>query len=450
MIDILATIRDELILVAAIGFAIGGLDDLLVDLVWINRTLWRRIWVYSRHKRASAASLPLPPPGTSLAIFIPAWSEAAVIAPMLRHAVRAWANADLDIFVGCYPNDPDTLAAVKSVGSDRVRPVICPNPGPTTKADCLNAMWRALLAREAEAGPFAAVVLHDAEDLVHPDEPRVYASLIRRFALLQIPVIPLPVPGSRWISGHYLDEFIESHVKDVTVREAVGATIPLAGVGCAIRRDLLTLLADQHGGRPFADDSLTEDYEMGVRANAYGARAALVRVLASDGKGVVAVRAHFPATIETAVRQKSRWIAGIALSGWDRIGWQGGIINNWMLWRDRRAPFASLVLTCGYLGLILAAALFMLGEPYIATPAFRVLLVANLAFLVWRAAIRIALVTTSSGWAEGLRAGPRMIVSNMIAIMAAWRAILIYVRSLRSGRVVWDKTTHHFPEAEMP
>jgi adsorption protein B len=41
--------------------------------------------------------------------------------------------------------------------------------GPTTKADCLNHLYDALLAYETSSGRSpVAVVLHDAEDVVHP------------------------------------------------------------------------------------------------------------------------------------------------------------------------------------------------------------------------------------------------------------------------------------------
>ena len=70
--------------------------------------------------------------------------------------------------------------------------------------------------------------------------------------MIQLPVLPLPDPHSRWISGHYCDEFAEAHVKELVVREAVGAAIPLAGVGCAIERKPLAQLAAMQDGKPFA------------------------------------------------------------------------------------------------------------------------------------------------------------------------------------------------------
>ena len=99
----------ELALFAAAGIALGGLDDLLVDLIWIARTIWRRLFVYSRHARASADGLS---GHGRVAVFVPAWHEADVIGAMLATARARWGDAAYRIYVGCYPNDPDTRAAV--------------------------------------------------------------------------------------------------------------------------------------------------------------------------------------------------------------------------------------------------------------------------------------------------------------------------------------------------
>ena len=132
------------------------------------------------------------------------------------------------------------------------------------------------------------------------------------------------------------------------MREAVGAAIPLAGVGCAIARRPLAQLAALQDGRPFAGSSMTEDYEVGLRIGALGLRTMFVRIPARPGeRGVVASRGHFPATLGRAVRQKARWLGGIALAGWDRLGWSGGIGERWMRMRDRRGPLAALLLLAG-------------------------------------------------------------------------------------------------------
>ena len=50
----------ELAVFAAIGFLLGGLDDLAIDLIWIALTLWRRAIIYTRHSRADAATFAPP------------------------------------------------------------------------------------------------------------------------------------------------------------------------------------------------------------------------------------------------------------------------------------------------------------------------------------------------------------------------------------------------------
>jgi len=198
----------ELALFAAIGFLIGGLDDLLIDLLWMVRRLWRRLFVDRLQPPVTAATLPPPDRPGWLAIFVPAWDEADVIGRMLEAALARFEHPDYRIYVGCYPNDPETQAEIEAVAKHdaRVRLVVSPHEGPTTKADCLNSIWRALLVDESARGQRAkAIILHDAEDVVHPQELRLFDRMIERHALVQIPVLPLLVPGSRWISGHYLD-----------------------------------------------------------------------------------------------------------------------------------------------------------------------------------------------------------------------------------------------------
>jgi bacteriophage N4 adsorption protein B len=171
----------ELALFAAFGIALGGVDDLLVDLIWLLRTMWRRTTVYTRHPRANAQSLAGRADGR-VAVLVPAWREASVIGPMLRTALSRWGNADYCIYVGCYPNDPDSIAAVRKAAArtDRVRLVINTRPGGTTKGDNLNVMWRALIADEQASGVrFTAIALHDVEDVVHPRGDRDLRSPVR-------------------------------------------------------------------------------------------------------------------------------------------------------------------------------------------------------------------------------------------------------------------------------
>ena len=449
----------EATLFAAIWFLIGGIDDLLVDLIYgIRRIIsrFRSVRSVSISWQSNAKGLIAPP----IAIFVAAWDESAVIGQMLRTAVARFAYADYRIYVGTYPNDPKTVRVVADVAlSDpRVRLVIGAVPGPTTKADCLNAIWRAMLRDEAAEGRrFAAVMLHDAEDVVHADELQVVAGLLPDHAAVQLPVLPLRHPRSRFVSGHYLDEFAEAHAKVLPVRQLIGAGLPLAGVGCAIRRDFIDRIAAGRAGAPFDASSLTEDYELGLTIGAMGGRTVLARVADASG-ATVGVRAYFPASVSAAVRQKARWMTGIALAGWDRTGWgrAGRIGDHWMRMRDRRATLAIPVLVVAYVALVLWGCAFSAhwigASPLPAlSPALAALLPVNMLLLAWRTVIRALFVSRVHGWREGLWSMPRVVVANYIALLAARRALFLYLGMLGGAGPKWEKTDHQFPDApEMP
>ncbi|MGQ0587910.1 MAG: glycosyltransferase family 2 protein [Sphingosinicella sp.] len=325
-----------------------------------------------------------------------------------------------------------------------------PTPGPTSKADCLNRLWEQMCRDEAaEQRRFKAVLLHDAEDIVHSSELRLFDTLIERFDLVQLPVVPLIDPNSRWVSGHYIDEFLEAHGKELVVREAIGASLPLAGVGCAISRDALERIAAARGA-PFDPDCLTEDYELGLSLGALGGRAAFVRLPSGPGRPAVATRALFPGDRKAAINQKARWMTGIALSGWDRLGWTGGLAERWMRLRDRQSVLAAVILAAAYLGLLLWVGLYLLEWLGVREMApfssfFGFLVMVNLALLLWRLGWRYGFVASAYGWREGLRALPRVVVSNIVAMAAARQAMFRYLGCGGRGRPYWDKTAHVFP-----
>ena len=271
---------------AGVGFLLFALNDLLVDLIYFGA---RDRGARSRSSRAIPRLSPTRSKSRAsrgtIAVFIPPGTKA-------RSSPRCCArrsSASTIPITACSSASIATTrrpaAAIASVDDPRIEAVEVPADGPTTKADCLNHLYDALLACEtARDAPVKAVVLHDAEDVVHPLELRIFDRLIDRAAIVQLPVLPLPDPASPWIAGHYCDEFAEAHIKELVVREAVGAAIPLAGVGCAIERKALARLAALEDGRPFAGDSMTEDYEMGLRIGALGLKTMFVRIPARIGE----------------------------------------------------------------------------------------------------------------------------------------------------------------------
>ncbi|AKH42486.1 adsorption protein B [Altererythrobacter atlanticus] len=444
--EILAQAEYELLLFAGTFFLLGALDEFAMDLVWI----WLRLSGRARsirinRKRARERVLSGP-----AAVFIPAWREEEVIELTVAHALSAWPQADLRLYVGCYRNDPGTAEAVMRAasGDSRVRLVINDRDGPTTKADCLNRLYAALEEDERRSGrEFSMVVLHDAEDMVDSAALGLLDHALERAEFVQLPVLPEPQRHSRWVGSHYCEEFAESHGKELLVRCALGAGLPAAGVGCAFSRPVLATIARRmNASGPFSLDSLTEDYELGLRVKAAGGRARLLRARGEDGQ-LVATRAYFPSRLDQSVRQKARWVHGIALQGWDRLGWSGGAGEWWMRLRDRRGPLSAFVLLSAYGLLLLSGILFVArGFSFVpawhADPVILALIAANFASLLWRAGMRFLFTAREYGLMEGLRAVLRLPMSNIIAIMAGRRAVFAYLGTLAGAPPRWDKTTH--------
>ena len=441
----LAAFHHELLLFAAVFFAIGLVDELAVDILYG----WHRLTGRLTTPRLPASALDEHRLSGICAVFIPAWQETEVIGPTLDHALDVWPDRDLRIYVGCYRNDAATIASVMTSarGDPRVRVVIVGEDGPTCKSHCLNRLYAALCEDEARSGvPAHMVVLHDAEDMVDAAALPLLDHAMWNSEFVQLPVMALPPSDSRWVASHYSDEFAESHGKSMVVRDLIGCAVPGAGVGCAISRKMLAKLADEAGEKPFNEDSLTEDYELGLRIHLLGGRGRFLRLRTHAGR-LVATRAYFPDQIAQSVRQKTRWTHGIALQGWDRLGWEGNLVQRWMMLRDRKGPLASLLLGLAYLLVLVGIVTHLASEAGLAaefepSPALRMLLLVTSAGLFWRVFVRAVFAGREYGWRQGLLAIPRVVVSNVIAIMSGQRALIAYIRSLRGAPVIWEKTEH--------
>ncbi|ABC62341.1 glycosyltransferase [Erythrobacter litoralis] len=217
--ECLVLVQYELLLFAGLFFLLGALDELIVDAVW----LWLRLTGRGETIEVRRRERSLPLEGKS-AVFIPAWQEANVIGTTVEHMLSAWPQRALRLYVGCYRNDPATLAAIVEAapGDPRLRVVIHDCDGPTTKADCLNRLYRAVEEDEARSGERCRMVLlHDAEDMVDPAALELCGRAIASADFIQLPVLPEPQKRSRWIGSHYCEEFAEAHGKAMVVRDAL-------------------------------------------------------------------------------------------------------------------------------------------------------------------------------------------------------------------------------------
>lgn len=449
----------------ASGWSIGlpilaaGLVDLTVDVGYLASALHRHWTIYRHVPRATAASLPRRAPRPA-AILIPAWDEEAVIGDMLRRLRASLDDVSCRVFLGVYANDPATAAAARRVDPEGrwLEIVRHARHGPTTKADCLNAIWQGVLDHERRAGTrFDFVVMHDAEDLPHRDELRIFAYLIDRAAMVQLPVIPVLRSPWQLVAGHYLDEFAESHGKELVLRERFAGAVPSAGVGCAIARHAMDHAARTRGGRPFCDTSLTEDYAFALDLARRRERTIFVRLAGHDG-AVVGTRSHFPDGFGAAVRQKARWFIGIALQGWAEDGWHGPAPLRLALLRDRLALGRALLGGLAYLWtlcflLLSAGPLLRGGEVLALAPgeSLGLVLAGTLAVALLRAASRCVFATRLAGPRQGLMSLVRIPVANAINFCAACRALWLWGRHRVAGLPLrWDKTAHEFPLPDLP
>lgn len=458
-------------IVLAILMLISGIDDLFIDIVYWGRRIWRANTVYRKNEHLSYKEL-YKPEEKALAIMVPAWNETGVIGNMASLAANTLDYENYHIFVGIYPNDPDTQRDVDEVCAlyPNVHKVVCARPGPTSKADCLNNILDAILQFEQNAKfSFSGFILHDAEDVISPLELRLFNYLVARKDLIQIPVYPFERSWTHFTSLSYLDEFSELHGKDVPVREALAGQVPSAGVGtCFSRRAVLALMADGDG-IAFDEQSLTEDYDIGFRLRQKGMQEIFCRfpVINDDETkpapfgqrartaNVICVREYFPDTYATAVRQKSRWIIGIVFQGFKTHRWSNSAILNYFLWRDRKGAIANFLSFAAMLVMLQLVALMIYQQSVEGAWQFLSLFCGGawLTTLLWinsclmanRIAQRIIFVSGYYGLLQGLMAIPRLFWGNLINFMANWRAIRQVIQHGDPRRVAWDKTTHDFP-----
>jgi hypothetical protein len=88
----------------------------------------------------------------------------------------------------------------------------------------------------------------------------------------------------------------------------------------------------------FNDVNLTEDYELGMRFYQLGLKTGFFNVKLDGDKNStrVATAEFFPNKFWPAVKQRSRWIAGICLQNWKAHRWDGNLTTKYFLFRDRK------------------------------------------------------------------------------------------------------------------
>lgn len=445
------------VIVISVLYLIFAIDDLLFDTTfWLGKFFgwWKRPTITVKELRDVSE--------WRIAIVTPAWKEDDVIARMLLYNLPRLDYQRFDYWIGTYQNDPDTRREVDKVRAiyPNVRKVTTTNDGPTSKADCVNTVLAAIVEHEQRAGlRYDLIVFHDVEDLVHPQELRLLNWYFRNddVDFVQLPVLSTPPFWYDFVAGTYIDEFAEMYTKNMFVREKVWGFVPSAGVATCVRRTVIDQLMEERNGTPFATNSLTEDYDLGLSLTVQGRPTRYlhqyVQIDENDksSEELIATWAPFPQTFRTAVRQRTRWMAGIVFQGWEHWGWPRGL--SWLLAHDRRGPLGYLVVLAGYLLLIYFVGyewtrVFydrslpeMLDEPW-----FAWLFWIGLFFMANRLAQRAISTGKLYGVGQGLLSIFRTPFSNIVNMVATFRAANQYFKSRRNGiPMSWDKTEHSLP-----
>ena len=117
--------------------------------------------------------------------------------------------------------------------------------------------------------------------------------------------------------------------------------------------------------------------------------------------------------------------------------------------RDRRGPLAAFLLIAAYAAAFLWSQIWLarsLGAPVEVRidPLLGALLTINAWLLAWRILMRACFTASAYGIGQGLLSIPRLVVGNVVAILAALRALSLHISG---GARRWDKTRHIFPQS---
>ena len=436
----------------ALWILISGLDDLFITLAFFLTR--RKPFAWPSESELDRA------PERRIAILVPLWREHRVIGPMLEHNLAAIRYSAYDIFIGVYPNDKPTADVAEEAARlhSRVHLMTAPHDGPTSKGDNLNSVYHGMERYEELHGiHYDIVMTHDAEDLVDPHSLRLVSWFSRDYAMVQVPVLALPTPIGELTHGLYCDEFAEFQTKDIPMRQLLGGFLPANGVGTGFSRSALEHLAATRGGLVFDPACLTEDYENGLRLHALGYRQIFLPVRIQNGRPV-ATREYFPRNLRAATRQRSRWVAGIALQGWQNHGWRGAWPQAYWFWRDRKglvgnllSPLANLVFLAGLGNFAVSAGT---GQPswvagFIPAWLSQVCLVTYL-FAMVQVAVRAWCSALIYGWRFAAAAPVRVAWGNLVNFVATVAAIWQFAAArVQRSAMAWRKTDHVYPRPRL-
>jgi adsorption protein B len=428
---------------------INGIDDLFIDIAGLIS------WVLRAHTdNPTEEQLDAAPP-CRMAIFVALWKEHKVIQKMIDNNLTKLKYPRFEFFLGAYPNDSLTIAAVQETMKrhPNVHLALIPHGGPTSKADNLNWIYQRMLLYEQEhAVRFDMILTHDAEDLMDPDGLRWINYYAQWNDMVQIPVLALKTPFMQLAHGVYCDEFAEFQFKDMPARQLLGGFIPSNGVGTGFSRRALEMLAEEYSNRIFEPACMTEDYENGFRIKRLGLPQKFIPVQFRQCHPI-ATREFFPLTFRKAIRQKTRWIMGITLQSWEYHSARETLGQLYWFWRDRKPLIGNLITPLANIFFIFGLSTWIWSrwtnhEWLLARELsrFHTIYTIGLSIQALQTTVRAGCTARIYGWRFACGVPIRVLAANAINCAATSRAIWIYTNAKIHHRPLrWVKTEHAYP-----
>lgn len=428
------------------------MDDFFIDLVAMIRRLGPYKMKSDEFKKLKELN------EKRIAIIVANWKEYEVIEPMIRGNLKQIDYDNYCFFLGVYPNDTLTVEAAQRLSEKfphKVQVVINTLEGPTSKGQMLNEMVRQIIfAPDLEKNRFDYFLMQDSEDVLH----RHHLSLLNYYSqqadFIQTPVFSFNRELSAMVGGVYIDEFAEHHTKDMFVRENMGAAVPSAGVGTFLSRHLMLEMMKHENGNFLKEDTLTEDYHLGLMTKRLGFKSKFICVELQHDTGkkeLIATREYFPNKMQASIRQKTRWTLGIAFQGAKNLGWEGSLVDKYFILRDRRGPInALLILQSVFILAIILGYRYGFHQELPAVfhnTIFTSAITLNALSMIWRILVRMKSVHRTNGLNQVLMVAPRWLLGNYINSMAAFNAYETFKKSEKTGeRPKWVKTDHELPK----
>lgn len=405
-------------------------------------------------------------PEKKIAVMIANWHEDAVLERMVAGNIQNIKYSNYEILLGVYPNDLPTLEAARRLERKfkNVRVIVNRLEGPTSKGQMLNRMVYFIdqFNRYTPQNAYDILVIQDAEDVIHQYALKLINYRSDQYEFIQIPVFSLDVPLKKLTAGIYIDEFTESHTKNLLVRDHLKAGVPSAGVGTAVTRQLVSRLLKLQNGHFLNEKTLTEDYYLGLTCYDLNVKAHFACEYfetrdPKTGKPVkdfVATRELFPQEVQASIKQKTRWTMGICLQSLEQKRPRSSqFFGNYFLWRDRKglisAPLflSSVFFTFYFIEIYLITGHWPELDYADYQTQFLVMLWVNLFLSVFRIFQRMYLVTRVYNFSMATLVPVRWMLSNYINTMALINAVIKWGQSKIQGKQpAWSKTDHIIPE----